>query len=678
MSKGTHQEFLNEAIRIGEELLSRANHDEHGLSWKTMTVDEHRHIIWRTSEHIYSGVSGIVLFLVELHKQTQNVKYLDAALEGMRWVEHYCQNNPGHNYAFFTGRMGVCYTMMRMFDVTKESRFLDKALIMARPCSPFLNDPDGVNDLINGTAGALLGLLHLHAATGEKWLREAIRVASQRLIDQAHQGPVGLYWDRSAQQIRGLCGFSHGAAGVGLVFLELSRYFREESFAWIAEQAFLYESHFYDPAKKNWPDLRKGIFTAEDYQQHEKAFLDGNVDFFTRGGDMNAWCHGAAGIGLSRLRAYEELKKPLYADEVQLAIEKTRRTDIESTTPRPLFILCHGSGGNAELFLQAYRTFGDEKYLSLAETVATNALTFKKKRGVYYSGYPLAGPQKDTSLFMGNAGIGYFYLRLIQPLTVPSILAPTLESPPALLELGFEHPEVTVSKIAIKRRLIEKIFRRTLCVSEHLLPKKMRGYLEEKSPDSRLCEKERFINYMETIIPTRPRKERRCVSEVFSLELEKIRMDDAILSNALLFISEKVAETRAEELIEKRGDSLAKLTLKLNPAIRIRRTGWNWSLMCPDRWIDNLSAAPAEYYILLKPSPHGIIEQDLLPFSYTVLTAFQKANQVENAIQEVMRSFEAVAIEQEPVIKAAIIEQIKQAVRSDIFWIADCGLRIAD
>jgi lantibiotic modifying enzyme len=166
-----------------------------------------------------------------------------------------------------------------------------------------------VDDLINGNSGTLLGLLHLHAASGEKWILESIDCFIRHLVDRANHGPAGLYWDRSPQLISGLFGFSHGAAGIGFVFLELGHYFQNEAFYTIARQAFLYEGYFFNQAKKhkNWPDLRRGIYSDDDYREHQKAFLEGDMDFFTSGGDMNAWCHGAAGIGLSRVRAFQLL-----------------------------------------------------------------------------------------------------------------------------------------------------------------------------------------------------------------------------------------------------------------------------------------------------------------------------------------------------------------------------------
>jgi lantibiotic modifying enzyme len=435
-------ELLAEAIRIGDDLLSLAEHDENGLSWKTMSIDSTKqrtdkgYIIWVKSETLYSGVSGIILFLLEFYKQTGNARYLEAATDGMRWVEHYCNETPTDYFGFYSGRIGVTYVLSRMYEVTNDSRYLEAALRIAKPCDKFLEAAAAVDDLIGGRAGTLLGLLHLHAVTQETWLLEKIDLFIKHLIDHAFTGPQGLYWDHSPYHIHGLCGFSHGASGVGFAFLEAGRYFQNEALYHIAEQAFLYESYYYNVEQQNWPDFRNGIYTPEDFEEHKKAYQEGNLEFFIKPKYMNAWCHGAAGIGLSRLRAYELLKNEFYAEEAKAAITTTQSTDIaDEADPQALrfrgYTLCHAGGGNAELFLEACKTFENPEFLSLAQTIASNALAFKASRGFYFSGYGDAGLLEDYSLLMGNAGIGYFYLRVLDPQKVPSILLPKIESIPS-------------------------------------------------------------------------------------------------------------------------------------------------------------------------------------------------------------------------------------------------------
>jgi hypothetical protein len=672
----------NEAIRIGEWLLSLAKKDSSGMWWDTLNMDMERNISWHASESIYAGVSGIVLFFLELHKLTAEPKYMTAASEGMHWVVNYCEKNPNNYYSFFTGRMGVPYTLLKMTEATGENHWTEKALEIARPCTSFLELPYLMGDLINGSAGTVLGLLHLHAATGETWILTTIDAFVKRLIHSAHQGPKGFYWDRSDKNISGLCGFSHGAAGIGWVFLELGHYFRNEAFFRISQQAFLYESHFYDETFKNWQDLRKGIYNDEDEEAHRKAFMENDPDFFTIGSDMNAWCHGAAGIGLSRLRAYELFKNnnpsdddnhnynyKLWEQDITRAIEKTTRTDIENKAGNPLFILCHGRGGNAELFLKAYEIFNEKKYLALAEILARKALDYRNETGNYLSGYRDAGKEEDTSLFMGTSGIGYFYLRLLAPHETPSIMIPTVNATIKSNEILSTHSFITISPLDIPKQLLKKYFRRTLIIAEKCIPEALTDFFDNIRLDintKTIPLIQSFRTFMEKTIPSIPPGEQHCLSDIFVLEREKVKMDAAIVSHSLLNIKEKILNKRARKLIETDTDTFLDLTLILEPEICIATTDWNWNAENESEWGNNFNLEPDTYPLLLKPTPFGIMEEPLSPLSYTILDAFEKGRQVEEARKETIDAFESLTPGQENMLTDKIIEQIKQALLAGI------------
>jgi hypothetical protein len=66
---------------------------------------------------------------------------------------------------------------------------------------------------------------------------------------------------------------------------------------------------------------------------------------------------GAAGIGLTRLRAFELLKKPIYEQEAKNAIARAMRQGGENEPISPMFTLSEGETGNAELFLQSAAIF---------------------------------------------------------------------------------------------------------------------------------------------------------------------------------------------------------------------------------------------------------------------------------------------------------------------------------
>ncbi len=662
-----HERLLIEAQRIGDQLIREVETDPDGSFWQTMRMGDGTTVSFAKSESIYAGVSGIVLFLLELYKKTGTSSYLETAKKVLLWAVAFCENNPAHFNAFYTGSMGVPYALLRMAEVTEEKVYLDKALGLAYARKDSFANSHG-DDLLSGRAGVVLGLLHLFAATGETWLLEAMDSSIQSLLARVNHGPVGLYWDRSAQNISGLCGLAHGATGVGFVFLELGHYFNNETFYRVAEQAFLYERYFYFQAQleKNWPDLRKGLFLSNDLQEHRSAFLTGNLEFFTRGHDMNAWCHGAMGIGLSRLRACQLLTHPIYQEEARFAIDKTIKTTITAPLPAPTFTLCHGSGGNAELFLYAYQTFKQPEYLAWAEIVATRALEHHEKMNHYLSGYRGEGQLEDRSLFMGNAGIGYFLLRVLDPFEVPSILLPEVKSTyHSSLSLA-RYPFISIETSDLLRQVLQKDFQRTLRVCEELkLNDAMADALNfEVSLDVSLNVSitRAFIAFMEHVLETQPSIAGEKLAEVFSLEKEKRQMDEAIKSFAYESIKEKVLLEQAEELMQKPDGEFLKLRLVMDAGVKLFASHWNWSLENHEHH-ENLEMPEDEYwFVLLKTGPMGIVELELTSFSYTILYEFQEMVSVEQVIQTTIGAFEALTAAEEEIVKGDSLLQIKQAL----------------
>ncbi len=660
MDNVLRKQLYNEAIRIGDEILFKAEYDGNGIFWKTMSIDYDQKVSWKTDEGIYSGVSGICLFFIELYKQTKDKKYLNVAIEGMRWVEHYCVSNPTSYFAFYTGRMGVSFTMLKMSEVMNDRSYIKKALRIAEPCESFL-EQQHVSDLLNGIAGTILGLIHLHSATQEKWVLNKIGLFVEHLLGSVQPGPVGLYWDRSNNNIRGLCGLSHGAAGIGFVFLELGHYFQNEVFYLIAQQAFSYENHWYDDKINNWPDFRKGIWRPDDFEKFEKAYRENNLVFFTNGADTNAWCHGAVGIGLSRLRGLHVLNR--YSEDVERSIQKTAKKHINSINQRMTFTLCHGGGGDAELFLQAFQCFRQEQYMDLAENVAKNALQFKKENGLYLSGMHNNDQLEDTGLFLGVAGVAYFYLRVLEPFKTASVLFHVVDSK---CNVKINYSNLTLPEVDLRKKLVNKAFPRTAKVIEAFSPQILTLWDSTVSPSVNTLIA--FVNLIEKNFLARNTEEK-CVLDVFKLELEKISIYNSIQSCAYQHIKEIVTAEKANHLMNPNIDGSRKAIL--NSDVRILCTEWNWSQSMQHQWIDNLSLSPDVYRLLLKPHNGEILEKEISTLTYTLLTIFGNETIIEEGIERTVQSFEIESAEQIASVKSIIQQQLRELFLAGILIVLD-------
>ncbi len=658
------QRVYDEALAIGDDLLSKALPAGQGLFWETLGLTADLKPKWEVGESIYTGNTGIALFLLELYQVTGEERFLDAAKAGMVWTLDYCDKHPTDYYALYTGRMGVSYGLLRFHTLTGDPHYLDNALTIARDCKKFTERRVGVDDLINGFSGTLIGLLHLHAASAESWIIDAIDHYADILIDRAWPGPAGLYWDRSGENVHGLCGLSHGASGIGLAFLELGRYLDNPAFLELAKQAFAYENHHYDHRINNWPDWRRGIYGAEDRRKHTDAFLNGNIDFFTQHGDMNAWCHGAAGIGLSRLRAYEVLRDPAYLDDIDKAVAKIRETDLNPNDyldEPPINILCHGLGGNADTLIQAYVQLGDPSFKQLANDLTGIVLASKSRYKKFRSGFADLKNEEDTSLFMGNAGIGYYLLRMMYPNKVPSILAPRLRKAKQTLPSTEAYKALHLTPSGTYRRLLEQAYPRTLDFMDQHHPELLASFMD--SPVGELREAGAFNRFMTGAIHSLEAASGEILEDVFLLEKQKGDFDRQISSHSLLNIARMLSAEEAKDILEEGLRDSRKLCL--DPYSKIITTKWNWDPDAGD-YLENPTHEPDEYPVILSQYAEGIREISLNPLSAIIAETFTVEKLTSTGVDGILESVESSDPEELEAVRQQVLAQLRELITAGL------------
>lgn len=640
MTQDLRTRLETEIRRLGDQLINDADWNE-ALPWETLTSDTNSNYSWARSESLYSGSAGIALFLLELGRYTGEQRFTDAAEKAMASTLEHCRTTASPYYAFITGRMSVSFAALRFFERTGKRSYLDAALELVKNCKDFLT-PTSADDFINGTSGTLLGLLLLHEASGEEWLLEAADTYAGHLLRKAHSGKQGLYWDRTHRQIRGLCGFSHGASGIGFVFAEAARYLGNDALNYPAEQAYLYEEQYFNPDFGNWADFRKGIYRDQDQQEHEENYQSGNMDFFNSGAYMNAWCHGAAGIGLARVRAAELLHNPLYRTEAVNAIAMTYRSNVATRNTEGNFSLCHGGGGNADVFIEAYRAWHDETFLQYCEAVAAMALEQHEKQGSYRSGFGLAAPgMEDRSLYMGAAGVGYFFVRLLDPINTPSVEAPTLKSTIAKpLEHG-QYTHLSATKAQVRRMIIEKLFSRTLAALQEHQPEALETYFRQ-TDNNRIEELREFTTFVQALLPTLADDKCTLLEPIVTLENAKYALEMSVESAAYLFIRSQMELKRVEETLA--APDFLHRHLQIDQYARIIEIN-------------------DDHTFLLYAHPYGVAEQALSPFGSIALRTFAAPESITASLDAIAEHIEHAPEDREK-INTAALNQIRQLLQA--------------
>lgn len=417
--------LLGGAIRIAERLARTAIWNGSACTWQVTVPDpadpwSRPPLQVRAEPTLYQGTAGIALFLCEV-----------GAILGDATLARVGRGALVHAHAgglqlspdaigFHSGRTGIAYVLARAAVLTKDSWYADAAERMTLSVRSQIAT-DSSLDVIGGCAGAIPPVLGVSAMLENEDLREIAFAMGEHLLNHARRLPSGLAWRGGDLHARELTGYAHGASGCAHAFAELYAISRDVLWRQAAELAIGYERDCMTVDGSGWLDYRNSTLARTARlgslrSQAPEALLELST---YRPSSMAAWCHGAPGIALARLRISELWPCEQAERDARVAVEATRVV-VASLTGNAS--LCHGILGNAEALLSAARVWRAPSYFAEAVTAATALVT----RYAYQSGgqWPtgVLGAGADPSLMVGEAGIGFQLLR-IAGAAVPSILA---------------------------------------------------------------------------------------------------------------------------------------------------------------------------------------------------------------------------------------------------------------
>lgn len=407
--------YLETAAALGADLCRDALWDGSRCNWLGDSMEfvlGGWQVVHRTfGPDLYGGTSGIALFLARLYEATGE-KLFRVTAEGAaahalsRWetLPH------GGRVGYYAGSIGIadaliqCAEALELPDLRQTALSTLQAHLTAEPGKYMI-------DVIGGIAGAIPPLLRLGSRYSRPDFLERAIGFGDRLLACANRREEGWSWttiEPSADSSsRDLTGFSHGAAGVVWALLELYRQTGRVELLEAARQGIRYEQSHFQPGVENWPDFRGQPVVSADGTSRFNCAL--------------AWCHGAPGIALGRLRGYQITGDVEMRAQAETAVRSTARGLATGAPGQESYCLCHGVGGNAEALILASSILGDANYLRLAEQAGTRGIELYQKADLSWP-CGVTGGGLNPSMLLGTAGIGYFYLRLHNPVRYPSVL----------------------------------------------------------------------------------------------------------------------------------------------------------------------------------------------------------------------------------------------------------------
>lgn len=408
------QRYLDVADGIGCALVRDAVWHGDRCNWLCWNLDQDGNgafvsVLKPATPELYSGVSGIALFLASLQAETGDPHQRRAARGALRQLVAATGGWRPAASGFHAGPVGVGWALIHLGRALGDEGAMAHGLSLLETAArePV---PQGLFDLLNGRAGAALGLVAAARAFDRgDLLAAAVRLAEE-LVAAGRAADGALSWP-SGMGGGDLLGLSHGTAGVALALHEVAAAAGRPDLRDAARACLRYERLRFDPARNAWPDLRAMPGSAGS----EPTF-------------PFVWCHGGVGIGLSRLRIRElDPDDAETAPEIDRVIVAATARLAGGVTAQEDFSLCHGLAGLGEFLVEVAVRIGRPEALEAARRVGdVGAAGCHDHRSPWPCGVPQAGETPST--MTGTAGIGLHYLRLFEPASAPSLALPTGDS----------------------------------------------------------------------------------------------------------------------------------------------------------------------------------------------------------------------------------------------------------
>ena len=404
------ESLLRHARAVGDWFSEMAVREGDHASWIGLEYRNQRWSLEPTPEDLYAGLPGIALFLGFLGEIAGDPEATELSRAAINTLLLQLEIKPEEgqgtaSIGAFQGWGGIVWTIAHLGHLWQDRDLLAAGERMVERFPPLIVE-DRELDLIGGAAGGLLGLLALHRASGSFRALEAAIQCGDRLVSLAEPWGPGLGWRSRLASEHPQTGISHGVGGIALALTELGAVTGEKRFLDAGLAGFAGER------ERFWGDLDRLLHAVPG----EKPPPESTVAV--------AWCYGAPGVGLTRLRAYPYARSDEERAALQEEIDRAVRRTLERG-PGQNHCLCHGDLGNLDFLLQVQESFPS---LALAEDIdrVLAAVLASLDRDGWLCG--TRASIESPGLMNGFAGIGYGLLRVAEPGRVPSVLR--LAGPP--------------------------------------------------------------------------------------------------------------------------------------------------------------------------------------------------------------------------------------------------------
>jgi lantibiotic modifying enzyme len=377
----------------------------------------------------YDGTAGIAFFLGRLMRLTKDPLQRTTLIGALNHIGRATEElDYARTLGFYRGAAGIAAVLISAGEALEDDRWVNRGFMLLERQREIEPDPTRP-DVMRGSAGTILAFLEMGLEFGRDDMIAAAKAHGDVLLRSTVRSELGWSWDDPEAGRGPFLDHVCSAGSIACALLELHRVTCDDRYLEGALEGLRFErSQFGRPSRNEsnaGPSPMPHAHSAPEVAGYPVA-----------------WCRGAVEVGFSRLRIRELLgnSNDLNA-ELEAALERTQLALRQPFGPGQGFCLCHGAAGLADLLIEAGDALARTDLHQMADAVGRMGIaTFQQSDLPWPCGVPVRG--ETPNLMLGLSGIGYFYLRLYSPETVPSVLV----LKPELFARQKQFPEQTLRR----------------------------------------------------------------------------------------------------------------------------------------------------------------------------------------------------------------------------------------
>lgn len=545
-------------------------------------------------ENIESGLSGYLLFMLELYKVNNSITTKNILISISNDLVSYCLENKTHNFSLYTGRGGLIFFLLELYEQEKDNSILEKCLVLIDGAEEdFLESKYTSDYLYNGRSGFVLVLLKLYDLTKSPMILELLTKFVVKILNNAFLSLNGISWKtRDEININNSCGFTLGASGIIYVLNRVNESFSNESISFVINESNNFVQSCWSDTLNNWKNYEKDILDENYFALFLKQYNSKDSDLYEPNVSIN-WSVGSSGIHLIKKNIYNGIKI----------------SDLENLSPNIYegisgigLCMLNNKSDNSELLSYIFKLLLDNNH-------------FTSLRG---------------GLMYGDLGVNYFLLKSISINDDGnSICNPYKES------IKYENEKLKINIVDIKEKLISKHYKRTIQFLNNVAPSVLKNYYKDRSEcKNEILKFQTFV--LRELDSIKETFSHHLLLDVFYLEDNKFNFSQTEnRSNLQIYLDNYTYKNYIIELLNKSDEWINSSQIRISNKVKIVNTKWDWVIRENFNFIENFYKLPGlNEYLFLSTHEEGVAEYSL-KIDGLVLHRFDEPKSINQALAEI-------------------------------------------